>query len=95
MPLKHRGYSVHIEVEGEELPQFQVETPDERTMTCWMPSEAGKVTFKLQSFDTLLTCLMSLTRHSQSRFTLSTLTTMNLRVSGFLRMGDSYKAAEA
>ncbi|KZV61133.1 hypothetical protein PENSPDRAFT_309555 [Peniophora sp. CONT] len=42
MPLTHRGYSVHIESDGKELPQFQVEQTDERTVTCWIPSEAGK-----------------------------------------------------
>ncbi|VDC03433.1 unnamed protein product [Peniophora sp. CBMAI 1063] len=42
MPLTYRGYSVMVKVDGEELPQFQVEKTDERTITCWMPSEAGK-----------------------------------------------------
>ncbi|VDC03486.1 unnamed protein product [Peniophora sp. CBMAI 1063] len=42
MPLTFRGYSVHVQSEGKELPQFQVEEVDERTITCWMPSEAGK-----------------------------------------------------
>lgn len=43
MPLTYRGYVAHIESEGEELPQYDVEQIDERTMMCWMPSEAGKV----------------------------------------------------
>ncbi|KZV70881.1 hypothetical protein PENSPDRAFT_431701 [Peniophora sp. CONT] len=42
MPLIHRGYSVQIEVDGEELSQYQVERTDERTITCWIPSENGK-----------------------------------------------------
>ncbi|KZV61135.1 hypothetical protein PENSPDRAFT_659107 [Peniophora sp. CONT] len=42
MPVTHRGYEVHIESDGKELPQFQVEVLDERTVTCWIPSEAGK-----------------------------------------------------
>ncbi|KZV61136.1 hypothetical protein PENSPDRAFT_693674 [Peniophora sp. CONT] len=42
MPLVHRGYSVHIESEGKELTQYQVEAVDERTITCWIPSQSGK-----------------------------------------------------
>ncbi|VDC03480.1 unnamed protein product [Peniophora sp. CBMAI 1063] len=42
MPLSIQGYEVHIESEGEELPQYQVEKIDDRTMTCWIPSQAGK-----------------------------------------------------
>ncbi|KZV61134.1 hypothetical protein PENSPDRAFT_309595 [Peniophora sp. CONT] len=42
MPLKFLGYSVRIRSGGEELLQYQVEKTDERTITCWIPSQAGK-----------------------------------------------------
>ncbi|VDC03484.1 unnamed protein product [Peniophora sp. CBMAI 1063] len=42
MPLIHRGYSVHIESDGQELPHYQAEVVNDRTITCWIPSEVGK-----------------------------------------------------
>ncbi|VDC03474.1 unnamed protein product [Peniophora sp. CBMAI 1063] len=41
MPIACRGYCVGIESEGNELPHYRVVT-DDRTVTCWIPSEAGK-----------------------------------------------------
>ncbi|KAI0312294.1 hypothetical protein OF83DRAFT_1146782 [Amylostereum chailletii] len=50
MPLTHRGFSVLISCEGKEIPQYTVRYPDEATVTCYIPSEAGK-TFKVHVDD--------------------------------------------
>ncbi|KAI0057471.1 hypothetical protein BV25DRAFT_1831154 [Artomyces pyxidatus] len=42
LALLHRGYSVYISCEGKEIPQYQVEVVDEKTLRCYIPSEAGK-----------------------------------------------------
>ena len=34
---------VYIRCEGRTLPEYQVEAVDEKTMACYIPSEAGKV----------------------------------------------------
>lgn len=37
-------YHVWIEVDGDELPEFNVDVEeDKKKVTCWIPSEAGKV----------------------------------------------------
>ena len=39
-------YSVAIVVDGEPLPEFDVNISDDaKTASCWIPSEAGKVSF--------------------------------------------------
>ena len=43
MPLRLKGYTAHIDCDGKELEQYNVQQVDERTMTCWVPSEVGKV----------------------------------------------------
>ncbi|KAI1795879.1 hypothetical protein LXA43DRAFT_989893 [Ganoderma leucocontextum] len=42
MPLKLKGFSAHICCDGKELEQYDVQLEDERTVTCWIPSESGK-----------------------------------------------------
>ncbi|EJF65858.1 hypothetical protein DICSQDRAFT_151905 [Dichomitus squalens LYAD-421 SS1] len=42
MPLSVKGYTAHICCDGKELEQYDVQQEDERTVTCWIPSEAGK-----------------------------------------------------
>lgn len=42
--LHLNGFDAWIEVDGEELKTYNVEVSDDRlTVTCWIPSEAGKV----------------------------------------------------
>jgi hypothetical protein len=42
--MKLNGFSVHIAVEGEKAEEYNVEvSPDKKTATCWIVSEAGKV----------------------------------------------------
>lgn len=44
MPLELGDFSAWIEVDGVELPQHGVEySQDEKTATCWIASEDGKV----------------------------------------------------
>ena len=43
MPLEFKGFSAHICCDGKELEQYDVQQEDERTVTCWVPSESGKV----------------------------------------------------
>ena len=43
MPVTHRGYDVYIKSDGKELPVFNVEIVNAETVTCWIPSEAGKI----------------------------------------------------
>ncbi|KAI0312299.1 hypothetical protein OF83DRAFT_1146833 [Amylostereum chailletii] len=42
MPLTLKGYIVHISCDGVEIPQYQVEVVNDRTVSCYIPSEAGK-----------------------------------------------------
>ncbi|KAM5531067.1 hypothetical protein V8D89_011096 [Ganoderma adspersum] len=42
MPLALNGYAAHICCDGKELAQYQPQQEDERTVTCWIPSEGGK-----------------------------------------------------
>ncbi|KIJ54688.1 hypothetical protein M422DRAFT_41929 [Sphaerobolus stellatus SS14] len=52
MPLSHSGWSAWISVDGEELPQYSVnieekpgslpDVPTFYTVSCWIPSQAGK-----------------------------------------------------
>ncbi|KIM48548.1 hypothetical protein M413DRAFT_81123 [Hebeloma cylindrosporum] len=49
------NFSVWIEVEGEQLPEYQVQSfskRDQSIRTCWIPSEAGKE-FKIFYRDSL------------------------------------------
>ena len=43
--MRHRQYKVSIKCEGKRLKEYQVEVDheDSRRITCWIPSEAGKV----------------------------------------------------
>lgn len=43
MVLELKGFRVHIECEGEALPQYQVKQVGKKTVQCYIPSEAGKV----------------------------------------------------
>lgn len=44
MPLQHNGYSAYIKCEGKELEVYGVGVEDEKTVSCWVASEEGKVT---------------------------------------------------
>lgn len=43
--MRHLGYEVYIESEGKTLEEYAVEVDanDEAKVSCWIPSEAGKV----------------------------------------------------
>lgn len=43
MPLELNGYSAHICCDGKELETYDVRVEDEKTISCWIPSEEGKV----------------------------------------------------
>ncbi|GBE80163.1 hypothetical protein BKA93DRAFT_116842 [Sparassis latifolia] len=54
--LEHRGFSVRLACEGQDLEEFSVNVDDERTISCYVPSEAGK-TFSIvvkSNFDALV-----------------------------------------
>ncbi|KAL1948508.1 hypothetical protein VTO73DRAFT_12583 [Trametes versicolor] len=42
MPLELNGYSAHVNCDGKELETYDVRMEDERTISCWIPSEEGK-----------------------------------------------------
>ncbi|OBZ75809.1 hypothetical protein A0H81_04301 [Grifola frondosa] len=42
MPLELHGYSVYISCDGKEIEQCDVREDDAKTVSCWIPSEAGK-----------------------------------------------------
>lgn len=43
--MKHKGYEVRVKSE-EELQEYFEELEDEdKTISCWIPSDAGKVSF--------------------------------------------------
>ncbi|KAI0827430.1 hypothetical protein BC628DRAFT_1369561 [Trametes gibbosa] len=42
MPLKLGHYSAYIQCYGKEPEMFEVALEDEKTMSCWIPSEEGK-----------------------------------------------------
>ncbi|KAI0056300.1 hypothetical protein BV25DRAFT_1921123 [Artomyces pyxidatus] len=46
MPLQLRGFGVSVLCDDKELPQYHVEMHGDATITCYIPSEAGK-TFKV------------------------------------------------
>lgn len=42
--MRYRDYDVHIECGGSTLEEYSVQAEDDgRTISCWIPSEAGKV----------------------------------------------------
>ncbi|KAH9951475.1 hypothetical protein B0H21DRAFT_719135 [Amylocystis lapponica] len=42
MPLNHRGFGAFITCEGKELEHYAAKVEDEKTISCWIASEAGK-----------------------------------------------------
>lgn len=50
MPLELNGYSAHVNCDGKELETYDVRMEDERTISCWIPSEEGKVVSNLPLF---------------------------------------------
>ncbi|EIW52453.1 uncharacterized protein TRAVEDRAFT_61366 [Trametes versicolor FP-101664 SS1] len=42
MPLELNGYSAHICCDDKELETYDVRVEDEKTISCWIPSEEGK-----------------------------------------------------
>lgn len=41
--MRKGDIEVHIKSEGRALPEYQVEVVDDKTVACYIPSEAGKV----------------------------------------------------
>lgn len=41
--MRNSGLQVFIESDGQVLPEYQVEVADEKTMSCYIASEVGKV----------------------------------------------------
>jgi hypothetical protein len=62
--LTHRGFSACILSEGKPIPEYLVAVVDENpnTISCWIPSEVGKVT---RFVHLISTCLTGATRLSQ------------------------------
>ncbi|KAI9056371.1 hypothetical protein FKP32DRAFT_1585962 [Trametes sanguinea] len=58
MPLELNGYSAHIRGEEDELVMYDARQEDEKTMTCWIASEAGKA-FTVHWGDKTSTALMN------------------------------------
>ncbi|KAI0272522.1 hypothetical protein BC834DRAFT_966536 [Gloeopeniophorella convolvens] len=42
MPLERGGYTAEILCDGQEIPQYQVDTVSDTTISCYVPSQAGK-----------------------------------------------------
>ncbi|KAI0748124.1 hypothetical protein C8Q80DRAFT_718352 [Daedaleopsis nitida] len=42
MPLKLQNYAVYVQCDGKELEMYDVRMDDEKTTSCWIPSESGK-----------------------------------------------------
>lgn len=67
MPLELNGYSAHVNCDGKELETYDVRMEDERTISCWIRSEEGKVVSSLL-------CISGASRrwlarpHAESRF---------------------------
>ncbi len=43
MPLNLDGFTAHICCDGVELEMYDIQKEDDKTITCWIPSEEGKV----------------------------------------------------
>lgn len=43
--MRKGNINVYIESQGHALPEYQVEIVDDKTVACYIPSEAGKVLY--------------------------------------------------
>ena len=43
MPLQIDGYTASVHCDGKELEEYGVKQEGARTVSCWIPSESGKV----------------------------------------------------
>ena len=43
MPVQQLGYQISLWSDGAEIPAYKVENVNDNTVTCYVPSEAGKV----------------------------------------------------
>ena len=50
--MRGHGFEVYIKSEGERLEEYaeQIEDDDEKTISCWIPSETGKVSQLLRIY---------------------------------------------
>lgn len=43
MVLRHKGYGVYITCDGQRLAEYNIQIEDPLTISCYVPSEKGKV----------------------------------------------------
>jgi hypothetical protein len=61
-----QAFHVATRVDGEDLPEYDVQVDDkEKQVSCWIPSEAGKVSTTSRSRCSVVACLLIPTVYSE------------------------------